>query len=142
MGIDSINVKAPFIGLTWKFDESQRRTAQRVINFLSDRRILNSHRGRSESQIRHCMRSAQDCRARLGAELDQARPGSDLERWLLILRSAFTQFYDAGGDDEGDTYRGCPGLFLDELEELRLTVTAGAEVIGARYKLHGLSDYA
>ncbi|MFF2166512.1 DUF6650 family protein [Streptomyces sp. NPDC058175] len=93
------------VGITWEFTEKDRVAAQRVMNFLADRRILRVGRSRPQVEAEKCLRSAHECRARLSELLDRLdEPGSDLNKWLAAIRHGFNEFIEECERQDGGKF--------------------------------------
>jgi hypothetical protein len=81
--------------LNWETVPGDDEIAQRVITYLEDRRLLFGTRHSGDEL--HCVRSANEIRHFLTAELTNARTGHSLAQSLRAMRTALRAFVDAAG---------------------------------------------
>lgn len=90
----------PFGGVQWERKDDDREIARRVLNLLSDRRMLwNDFPMEIEE---HCVRSANRVREQLGLHLDNAEIGAELARSIQLLQRLFRDFVDEFGPAGSD----------------------------------------
>jgi hypothetical protein len=84
----------PWIGAQWERVPGDKETAERVLTFLEDRRVLfNDYHVEDE---RHCLQSATEIRGFLTEEIGEAHR-KELVDSLRAIRAACRKFMDAGG---------------------------------------------
>jgi hypothetical protein len=138
MGIRPTEVSIFGIGVGWEFKRSDRQTAQQIMDFLSDKRVLIVSPNRPSEDAAACVASAMECRKRLSELLDEVPVKSvDLRTWLRGLREAFTSFVEAS---ERRGFVGTDGesRFRQALYDLQVAVQALSGIVSERYKLTGL----
>lgn len=128
------------IGVTWEFTTKDKVVAQKVLNFLTDRRVLRIEWLRPQGEAQRCLRSAWECRTWLSEELNQLqRPGSDLNKWLVAIRDGFTNFIEEGGEEGANFGPETVVQFNEALARLRARVQQQTTQVSDRYNLDGLA---
>lgn len=138
MGFRPTEISIFGIGVGWEFKKPDRQTAQQIMDFLSDKRVLTVDRNRPTEDAAACVASAMECRKRLSELLDEVPAKSvDLRKWLRGLREAFTSFVEAS---EHHGFEGQDGesRFRESLRDLQTGVETLSGVVSERYKLTGL----
>ena len=97
-------ISAPFGGLQWERKDDDREIARRVLNLLSDRRML--WKDFSLEIEEHCVTSANKIRDQLGEQMNNPEIGTDLARRLQLLQRLFRDFVDHIGPASSDTTSG------------------------------------
>lgn len=86
MGYRLTGLNGPFFGLSWEKTDGDKKTARSVVTFLEGRRLLFGDRHVEDEH--HCVRSALAIRKFLTEQIDQAKPGKQLEASLKAMPSA------------------------------------------------------
>ncbi|MFB7499444.1 DUF6650 family protein [Streptomyces sp. NPDC056161] len=141
MGIRPTALSAFGFGVNWEFTKSDKVVAQKVLDFLADKRVLTVGRARPQVEAARCLASASECRAKLAEYLDQLeKPGkTDLRTWLRAIREGFTNFLEAGGHNGERFGSGSEREFNEALALLRDRTQQQADEVSDRYRLTGLS---
>jgi len=90
----------PVGGVQWERKDDDREIARRVLNLLSDRRML--WRDFSVEIEEHCVQSAMSVREHLGVHLDNPEVSADLARRIGLLQRLFRDFVDEVGPGGGE----------------------------------------
>ena len=106
-------ISAPFGGLQWERKDDDREIARRVLNLLSDRRML--WKDFSLEIEEHCVTSANKIRDQLGEQMNNPEIGTDLARRLQLLQRLFRDFVDHIGPASSDRHRHWQPLGTDPL---------------------------
>ncbi len=129
----------PLFGVSWKTPKLEIDLAQRLINFLEDRRVLfNPY---EMEMPEHCVQSVIELRAFLTDLIGELPKKEGLPEHLRSMRAACRRFVDATGELQrhGGRYLRGSGfgfaLFGNALGELR---AAMGFHIGAVASMHGL----
>ncbi|MGZ0234208.1 DUF6650 family protein [Streptomyces sp. CPS1] len=140
MGMRPTAFSAFGLGISWEFTRSDRVIAQRVLDFLADKRVLTVGHARPQMEATACLASAAECRSQLSAYLGELeKPGGDLRTWLRAMREGFTDFIEAGGPSGERFGPGSDRRFNEALAQLRNRIQQQADEVSDRYKLTGLS---
>ncbi|MDI1458234.1 hypothetical protein NHG22_31175 [Streptomyces sp. ATE26] len=140
MGVRPTTFSAFGFGVSWEFTKSDRVVAQKVLDFLADKRVLTVGHVRPQAEATACLASAAECRSQLSTYLDQLeKPGGDLRTWLRAMREGFTAFIEAGGHSGQRFGPGSDARFNEALARLQSRVQQQADEVSDRYKLPGLS---
>ncbi|MFF4130798.1 DUF6650 family protein [Streptomyces mirabilis] len=140
MGIRPTSISAFGFGVNWEFTKSDRVIAQKVLDFLADKRVLTVGRVRPQVEATACLASAAECRTQLSTSLNQLeKPGGDLRTWLRAMREGFTDFIEAGGPGGERFGPDSDRRFNEALAQLRNRIRQQADEVSDRYRLTGLS---
>lgn len=120
----------PFGGTQWERKDDDREIARRVLNLLSDRRML--WKDFSLEIEEHCVQSADHVRRQLGVHLDNSEIGPDMIRRVELLQRLFRDFMDDVGAAGGDWNRNWRPMGTDPLSMAlgRLRGLVGVQVGG------------
>ncbi|MGW3630999.1 DUF6650 family protein [Streptomyces sp. NPDC005122] len=139
MGIRPTEISIFGVGVGWEFKKSDRQTAQQIMDFLSDKRVLTVNPNRPPEDAAACVASAMECRKRLSELLDEVPVKSvDLRKWLRGLREAFTSFVEVS-EHRGFAGQDGKSRFRKALHDLQTAVETLAGFVSERYKLTGLT---
>jgi hypothetical protein len=133
MGFELTGVSSPLGGISWTHTTSAKEISRQVLDVLSDRRLLQNHRGHSPEDPRYCVLSALQLRQVLTDALKDAKNGSTLETELKAMRGAFTGFVDTAGPD-GRNLQDHAAMEAARLELIR-TVNDSVVRVAERYRL-------
>lgn len=136
---------SPLGGVQWERKDDDCEIARRVLNLLTDRRML--WKDFSLEIEEHCVRSADYARKQLGAHLDNSEIGPDLARRLRLIQKLFRDFMDEGGSAADDwDHRRWSSIGTDPLSIAlgRLRGLVGVQVgeIAAQYDLEVSEELA
>ncbi len=114
---------SPVFGVSWNPPEPSVKTAERIVTFLEDRRVLFVP---SEMELPdHCVRSVQEIRSYLTKELQSLEKDTELADSLRALRAACRKFLNTVGVrpeiiDSGAAHgHWASWVFMGALGELR-----------------------
>ena len=132
-------ISGPVGGVQWERRDDDAEIARRVLNLLTDRRML--WKDFTLEVEEHCVASANTVRDALGAHLDSPEIGTDLARRLALVQRLFRAFVDevgpTGGDDRFDRRWSPHGTDVLSMALGRLRALVGVQV-GELAALYGL----
>jgi hypothetical protein len=125
------------VGAQWERKDDDREIARRVLNLLTDRRML--WKDFSLEIEEHCVTSANRTREQIGVHLDNPEIGTELAWRLQLLQRLFRDFVDQVGPAGGDWDRRRSPMGTDPLSMAlgRLRGLVGVQVgeLAANYDL-------
>jgi len=131
-------------GVQWDKKDDDRELARRLLNLLSDRRML--WKDYSQEIEEHCVNSASEARRQLGVLLDSPEIGSEVSGRARAIQAAFRAFMDEVGPDDGEEWHRWRGAGTDRLSvalgRLRGVVGLLVGEIASTYRLDVSEDLA
>lgn len=132
------------VGAQWERKDDDHEIARRVLNLLSDRRML--WKDFSLEIEEQCVTSANRVREQLGLHLDNPEISADLARRLQLLQRLFRDFIDEVGPagDQWDRHRSMIGTDPLSMALGRLRGLVGVQIgdLAADYNLNVSEELA
>lgn len=137
-------ITAGSVGAQWEKRDDDREIARRILNLLSDRRLL--WKDFSLEIEEHCVQSANRIREELGKHLDHPDIGPELAEQVRAMQRTLRDFVDQVGPAGDDWNRDWRPIGTDPLSVAlgRLRAVVGGQVgyLAARYDLEVSEELA